>query len=268
MDYFLDASYYQIMSPNDLPFEQFFAEKIKERGVSLKKLSEMTGIAPAHIESLLRGDYDSMPSAPYFHGYLLHLGAVLDFDGEEWWAKLKKEGVIKNSGGLDTLPRNRFIKQAPPKYLWWTLVGGVVLIYLAFQAPRIFGKPTLTGISPNTNPYVTASSTFTLAGTVSGADSLYLVGADGTQEPIIIAADGSWQKEVLLGIGPNNQFEISAKKFLGGATTVMEQIAYQPAGGAASSSTASSSIPGVGTPAGSHSVSATSTQTPTGTPVL
>ena len=156
------------MPPNDLPFEQFFAEKIKERGVSLKKLSEITGIAPSHIENLLRGDYENMPSAPYFHGYMLHLGAVLDFDGEEWWARLKKEGVVKNSGELDTMPRNRFIKQSPPKYLWWIGAGVLVLIYLAFQAPRIFGKPTLTVISPDANPYVTTSSTFTLAGTVSG----------------------------------------------------------------------------------------------------
>jgi cytoskeletal protein RodZ len=239
------------MSPNDLPFEQFFAEKIKERGVSLKKLAEMTGIAPAHIESLLRGDYENMPSAPYFHGYLMHLGAILDFDGEEWWIKLKKEGVIKNSGELDTMPRNRFIKQSPPKYLWWIGAGIIVLIYLAFQAPRIFGKPALVVSVPNVNPYVTTSSTITLSGTVAGADSLSLVGADGEQEPIIVAADGSWQKSVLLGVGPN-PFQISAKKFLGGETSVTEQIFYQPTG-----STTTTSVPS-STPA----ASTTSTTTP------
>lgn len=239
------------MIPDNIPFEQFFAEKIKERGVSLKKLSEMTGIAPSHIENLLRGDFDSLPSAPYVHGYLTHLGAVLDFDGDDWWARLKKEGVIKNSGELDTLPRNRFIKQAPPKYIWWIAAGAVVLIYLAFQAPHIFGTPTLVVLSPDTNPYVTSSSTFTLAGTVSGADSLYLVGADGGQEPIIVAPDGSWQKSVLLGDGPN-PFEVTAKKFLGGQKSVTEQIFYQPAGGAANAtSSTSSTIP-----------------TPTGTPAL
>jgi transcriptional regulator with XRE-family HTH domain len=246
------------MPPNDLPFEQFFAEKIKERGVTLKKLSEMTGIAPSHIENLLRGDYDSMPSAPYFHGYLTHLGAVLDFDGEEWWAKLKKEGVIKNSGELDTMPRNRFIKQSPPKYLWAIGAGVIVLIYLAFQAPRIFGKPTLSVLIPDTNPYVTGSSTFTLSGTVSGADSLYLVGADGDQEQIIIAADGSWQKGVLLGTGPN-PFEISAKKFLGGETTVTEQIFYQTPGGTTPTSTTASSTSGAAVSGGLGS------STPTGT---
>ena len=217
----------RVMPPNDLPFEQFFADKIKERGVSLKKLSEVTGIAPSHIENLLRGDFDNMPSAPYFHGYLIRLGAVLDFDGEEWWTKLKKDGVVKNSGELDTLPRNRFIRQAPPKYLWWVLAGVAVLIYLAFQAPRIFGTPALTVLSPDANPYVTSSSTFTLAGTVTGADSLYLVGANGGTEQIIIAADGSWQKSVLLGVGPN-PFEITAKKFLGSQKTMTEQVFYQP----------------------------------------
>ena len=248
------------MNPNEIPFEQFFAEKMKEKGLSLKKIAEMTGIAPAHIESLLRGDYDSMPSAPYFHGYMIHLGTILEFDGEEWWTILKKQGVIKNSGELDTLPRNRFIKQSPPKYLWAIGAGILVLIYLAFQAPRIFGHPTLVVQFPDTNPYVTTSSTVTLSGTVSGADSLYLVGANGETEQIIIAADGSWQKGVLLGTGPN-PFEISAKKFLGGVTTVTEQIFYQPPGGTTPSSTASSTTGAASdtTPAGAAT---------TGTPAL
>jgi transcriptional regulator with XRE-family HTH domain len=248
------------MNPNEIPFEQFFAEKMKEKGLSLKKIAEMTGIAPAHIESLLRGDYDSMPSAPYFHGYMIHLGTILEFDGEEWWTILKKQGVIKNSGELDTLPRNRFIKQSPPKYLWAIGAGILVLIYLAFQAPRIFGHPTLVVQFPDANPYVTTSSTVTLSGTVSGADSLYLVGANGETEQIIIAADGSWQKGVLLGTGPN-PFEISAKKFLGGVTTVTEQIFYQPPGGTTPSSTASSTTGAASdtTPAGAAT---------TGTPAL
>ncbi|HUC02180.1 MAG TPA: helix-turn-helix domain-containing protein [Candidatus Paceibacterota bacterium] len=231
------------MAPNDLPFEQFFAEKIKERGVTLKKLSEMTGIAPTHIENLLRGDFENMPSAPYFHGYLLHLGDVLGFDGEEWWLKLKAEGVIKNSGELDTLPRNRFIKQSPPKYLWWIGAGVIVLIYLAFQAPRIFGTPTIAVTFPDANPYVTGSSTVTLTGSVSGANSLYLVGANGEQEQIIVAPDGTWEKSVLLGVGPN-PFEISAKKFLGGTANVTEQIFYQPAGGTTTTSTPTSTPTG------------------------
>ena len=227
------------MNSNDLPFEQFFAEKIKERGVSLKKLAEMTGIAPAHIESLLRGDYDSMPSAPYFHGYLTHLGAVLDFDGEEWWLTLKKEGVIKNSGELDTLPRNRFIKQAPPKYLWWIGAGIIVLIYLAFQAPRIFGKPAPMVSVPNTNPYVTASSTLTLIGTVTGADSLSLVGADGELEPIIIVGMARG-KRACCSASARTRLRISAKKFPRWRNQRNGADIYQPTGSTTTTPTASS----------------------------
>jgi transcriptional regulator with XRE-family HTH domain len=228
------------MIPPDTSFEQFFAEKIKERGISLKKLSDVTGIAPAHIESLLRGDHEHMPSAPYLHGYLVRLGSELGFDGEEWWAKFKKDGLVKNSGELDTLPKNRFIKQSPPKYLWVIVAGIVILIYLGFQTPHIFGKPRLTVTFPDADPYVTASSTFTLTGTVSDVDSLSLLGESGEQEPIIINPDGSWSKTVLLGVGPN-PFEIAAKKFLGGETDVTENIFYQSVPGGAT--TTASGIP-------------------------
>ena len=40
-----------------------------------------------------------------------------------------------------------------------------------------------------------------------------------------IAGDGLWQKNVLLQAGTNT-FNISAKKFLGGTTDIIEQIIY------------------------------------------
>lgn len=208
-------------------FEQFFSERIKERGITLKKLADATGIAPMHIESLLRGDFDTLPSAPYLRGYLLRLGDELGFDGEEWWKRLRKDGTIRNySGPTDVLPRNRFIKEAPPKYLWFIGIAAVIIIYVAFQLPRILGTPVITVAFPNANPYTTTSSTITLAGTVSNADTLYL---NDTQE-IPVAPDGSWQETVLLGAGPN-PFKISARKFLGGERSVTENILYEPAGG-------------------------------------
>jgi cytoskeletal protein RodZ len=244
-------------SETTITFEQFFADRIKDKGISLKKLADVTGITPVHIESLLRGDFDSMPSAPYFRGYLLRLGEELNFDGEEWWRLLKKEGLIKNSGSTDTLPHNRFLRQSPPKYLW--AIGAVVLlaIYFAFQAPHIFGKPILTVTFPEASPYTTTSSTLILSGTVANTDALYL---NDTQE-IPVTAGGAWQETVLLGAGPN-PFKITAKKFLGGATSVTEEILYEPidATGLPASSTPSSS------PVSTSSVISTSpSTTPTGT---
>jgi cytoskeletal protein RodZ len=232
------------MEPEATSFEQFLSTKIKERGITLKKLSDATGIAPSHIESMLRGDFDAMPSAPYFRGYLIRLGEILGFNGEEWWKRLQAEGQIKNSGPTDMMPRNRFTRESPPKYLWAVGVGVLIVLYLAFQAPHILGKPVIAVTFPSANPYTTQSSTVTIAGTVSDADTLYL---NDTQQ-ITINPDGSWEETVLLGAGPN-PFKISAKKFLGGETDVTENILYEPAGapaggmGAGATSTATSTIP-------------------------
>ena len=217
------------MNPEETPFEQFFAERIKAKGLSLKKLSDITGITPSHLESMLRGDYANIPSAPYFRGYLLRLGKVLDFDGEAWWNRLK--GDVKNSGGLDSLPKNRFIKSAPPKYLWAVVVGAIVLMYVIFQFTRIIGKPALALTYPSQNPYTTNVNTITITGTTHDADSLYI---NDTQQ-VTLAPDGSWRESVFLGNGLN-PFKFTAKKFLGGSTDITEQIWYQAPGTPASAS--------------------------------
>lgn len=208
-------------------FVELLSDRMRSKGISLKRLAETTGIAPTHIESMLRGDFENLPSAPYFHGYLLRVAKVLDFDGEEWWKKMKNGNAARKSGPADVLPRNRFIKKEAPKSLW---IGGVALfiivIYLAIALPRIIGKPSLTLSYPPQDQWVSTSTSITLAGIVSDADTLWLLGGNSSSsEEILIAQDGSWQKTVFLGRGLNT-FRISAKKFLGRETTVTEQIFY------------------------------------------
>jgi len=224
------------MPPEEINFQTFFAAKIKERGVSLKKLSEATGIAPSHLENMMHGKFEDMPSSPYFHGYLIRLGKTLDFDGEAWWERIKREGAVKNSGAKDTLPSNRFLRQSPVKLIWAAIVVVLILIYLAFQLPIIFSKPAITINFPAQNPYTTSSSTLTFSGTVNGAQSLTLNG-----DSVTVAQDGSWQETVLLQSG-QNAFELSAKKLLGGESDVTEQIFYQGGAGVASTSTVTSTV--------------------------
>jgi hypothetical protein len=194
----------------------------------MKRLSEITGIASVHLENMLHGNFENMPSAPYFHGYLTRLGRVLDFDSEAWWETLKSEGSVINSGELDTLPRNRFMRKSPQKLIWAGIAGLLILTYLALQVPRIFGKPSLVITFPAQNPYTASSNSLTITGMVKNADSLYLTNSNASSaEQIVIAPDGSWQMPVLLQVGPN-PFEITAKKFLGGETNILEQIIYEP----------------------------------------
>lgn len=227
------------MPPEETNFQTFFAAKMKDRGVSAKKLAEATGIAPAHLEALAHGRYDDLPSTPYVHGYIIRLGKVLDFNGEEWWAKIKEERLVQNSGPADALPSNRFLKQSPTKFIWLGVVALVIIIYLAFQIPLVFGGPSVAITFPAQNPYTTTSNTLTLQGTASGADSLYLSNADASDtETITVAGDGTWQKTVLLQDGLNT-FQITGKKLLGGATNIMEQVLYQ---GSVGTTTVTSSV--------------------------
>ncbi|HEX4104186.1 MAG TPA: helix-turn-helix domain-containing protein [Candidatus Paceibacterota bacterium] len=238
------------MPPEELTFEEFLASRMRDKGLTLKRLSEATGIAPTHLENMLHGNFDEMPSTPYFRGYVIRLGKILEFNGEEWWGRIKQASAIKNAGPSDALPQNRFIKKKVPKLLWlWGAIAVIIVIYLVVTIPHIIGKPTLSVVYPPASPYTTGANTITLGGAVADADVLYLSNGNASDsEEIPIATDGSWQKTVLLQDGLNT-FELSAKKLLGGETDVMEQIIYQgPVVSSTATSTPSSTVPATPSP--------------------
>ena len=208
------------MEPEETTLEIFLRDRMKEKGISLKKLSEITGIAINHIENMLRGDFEQVPPTPYFRGYLIRLGEVLNFDGEAWWKKIKREDGVKTSGSTDALPKNRFSRESPAKIVTIAAVILIILVALGFALPHIFGKPIISITAPLGNPSITTSNSVVIQGTVKNADSLYVNGDEAT-----VASDGSWQKNVLLQSGINT-FNISAKKLLGGTTEIVEQISY------------------------------------------
>lgn len=202
-------------------FEKFFIERLRQKNISLKKLSDLTGISKNNLENIASGNFKGLPSAPYFRGYIIKLGTVLDFNGEEWWEEVKKESAVKKSGAKDLLPKNRFARKNPMKYMILAIVILIAGIYMALQFRKIIGEPVLSLTFPDINPYVASSSEITLQGKVSNADSLSING-----ENINIAKDGTWQKNVLLFSGNQNTFKITAKKFLGSEANLFEQIIY------------------------------------------
>ena len=214
------------MNHEEPAFQELLASQMKDRGISIKKLSEATGIAPAHIEKMLRGDFDQLPSAPYVRGYLLRIGKTLGFDGEEWWKRLRGDEAVRNSGPSDALPQNRFMKKDAPKWLWFAIAAGIlVALYLVIALPHILGKPSLTLTYPSANPYTLASTSITFAGVVRNADALYLSNGAGasSSEEVAVAPDGSWEKSALLGPGLNT-FQFEAKKFLGAETDLTVEV--------------------------------------------
>ncbi len=207
---------------NNFRFEDFFKEKVRERGIDLKKLSETSGIALKHLTAIAAGDFKKLPSAPYFRGYLMRLGEILDFDPEMWWQRLNTGGFVKSSGSEDRMPKNRFVTKINGKILWISLGILLVIIYLAIQLPRILGKPEITVTFPQGNPASASFQELNILGTVKNADELTI-----NSSSIPIEENGLWQNKVLLGSGPNS-FRIVAKKFLGREATIDLKIIYQP----------------------------------------
>ena len=209
------------MNPEDISFEEFFADKVKQKGFTLKKLADVTGISPRHLQDIARGDFAALPSAPYVRGYLIKLGEVLEFDGEGWWQRIRTERRIKNSGAADALPENRFLKNPPTKMIIGCVIAAIVIIYFIVQFPKIFGRPSIVIINPAENPSTATENPITIQGDVKNTD---ILSVDG--ENVVVASDGTWQKDVLLSDGPN-QITVTAKKFLGGTVSVNEEIVYQ-----------------------------------------
>lgn len=207
-------------------FAQFLRGRVKERGFDLKKLSEVSGITTKHLESLVSGNFHNLPATPYFRGYLLRLGQILDFDAEAWWLKLKEAGLAKGLAAGDAPPKNRFVCARNAKFLWFGAAALFIILFLWFGFAKVSGRPEIKITNPAGNPATIGANQIEISGMVKNGSELYING-----ESVSLAKDGSWSKAALLSPGANS-FEIRATKFLGGETKIIEQIIYEP--GAAS----------------------------------
>lgn len=208
---------------NAIPFSALLASKLKERGLNVKKLSELSGIAIKHLERLVAGQFEKLPPAPYLRGYLLKIGELLDFDGELWWNKLKDEGVIHGSGSNDRLPENRFAQKPIRGIIVIAIVILVLVLYLGFRFRDIVGLPSVTVVEPAGDSEVVQDASYTLRGKLENGTELIL-----NNEPVELSPHGIWEKAITLEPGLNI-VEIRARKFLGGEARLERKIIYEAA---------------------------------------
>lgn len=203
-------------------FQDFFNSKIRERGLTLKKLSELSGITLKYLEYLSAGNFEALPSAPYFRGYLEKLGRILDFDYTEWWQNIKKEEVVKISGTEDRLPKNRFALSSPGKFIWPAIILLLVVFYFGARFSKIFGEPQVSVAYPTEAFTNVASQKIVVRGLLKDGDKLVING-----EVVVPENDGTWEKNIFLEPGLNTIL-ITAKKFLGRETKIIRQVLYKP----------------------------------------
>jgi hypothetical protein len=128
---------------DNIDFAQFFNEKLKSKGLSLKKLADVSGIPMKHLQNLGEGRYQDLPPAPYLRGYIVSLGTILGFDGLAAWEHFKYLPAIESSGGLDALPKNRFAQRSSTMYAMSGFAALLLVGYLGFRFSNIFGRPIL-----------------------------------------------------------------------------------------------------------------------------
>ncbi len=222
----------------ELLFTEFFNQKLKERGWTLRQLSDASGISMKYLESFAHGRFENLPPTPYVHGYFVRLGGLLGFDPEEWWQKVRAEEPAA-AGQQDRLPKNRFARKQKRAFLAGGAVVLLLLGYFGLRAASILGQPELTVTSPE-NMSVSQQNRITVAGRAKNADEVTIGGAQ-----VPLQSDGSFSKDIALLPG-SNDIEIKASKFLGRTASIVRTVYYQAStfnllqGSASASSSATS----------------------------
>lgn len=198
-------------------------EQLEIKGLTLEKISVSTNIPLRYLKALSEGDIKKLPAAPYVRGYLIKISRLLDLDDQELWKLYKSESEVKIAGPADRLPSNRFaIKtKLEKKYVIAVIIIVIVIGYLIWQAPRLFGKPEIEIYYPPDKLITLEIEELPISGKIDPRDKLLIDG-----EEIIVDGNGNFSKNYKLQTGLN-VIEFKVKRFLGKETIVTRQINYQ-----------------------------------------
>ncbi len=203
--------------------KELLREHIEIKGLSPKKIADMTGIPDRYIEMLLQGDTSKLPPSPYVHGYITKLSGILNFDKETMWRLYQKESALTKSGHDDRLPNNRFALRAISR--GWITIGFVLITTLLFGGYNAYGimvSPRLVITVPASDNSTVAQETILLTGTTDPTNVLTINGTE-----TYVGKDGLFQKELRLQEGVNS-VEFVVRKFLGKEARIMRNIFYAP----------------------------------------
>lgn len=202
--------------------KELIAERVDAKGLNFEKILQATEIPRHYLEAIFRGDWNRLPAAPYVRGYLKKLASVLENDPGEFWSAYQSENDAQASGPMDRLPENRFaIKNFSQKWIWLSVLALVLVVYVGFNVDRFLGTPKLDIENPLGASLITYFPNFNFSGKADPDDKLFING-----EEIFVDKSGQFQKNYNLQPGLNN-FEITAKRFLGRETKIVKQIIYQ-----------------------------------------
>ena len=199
-------------------------DALRTRGLSVERLSQLTGVSERFIVSFIEGKIEKLPSLPYARGYLMKIAEALNLDGERLWREyLKNDEALRRSGEKDHLPKNRF---APPRFNKRLAVITLILViafgYLLIKLTSTLGRTELTFTNLNNDPTIVREKIFKIVGQIKPVnDQLTLNG-----ERVYPNKEGRFEKDLELQPGFNT-LVFSVKKLLGKEFIINKQIFYE-----------------------------------------
>ncbi len=207
----------------NLDLGNFLFQKRREKGLSLDKLSYLSGIEKEVLENLEKDNWSELLPDIYVRGYLLKIGEVLGVDGEELWSLYKKDKrrakIKRIKNHLPFLKRNSKKRttffQVIIIIIFFILIG----IFSFWQIKKFLKPPEIQLFSPENNMIVSENS-IKIEGRTNA--SILLI----NHQKIPLKEDGYFSFLVPLLEG-TNIIEIESLNPFGQRTVLKRRVVYQ-----------------------------------------
>jgi hypothetical protein len=201
-------------------FTEVLKSRMAEKRLGVHHLEKSTGITKAHLEALVKGNFETLPAAPYVRGYLKQIAPVVEVDEDELWKLYQAEATSKMSGATDQLPGNRFAfpKKKTKRFV---IIGIVVLLmgsYLFFNRGQLLGEPMFVLLGDNEATMTTQEAAVTFRGSIDPNDTLLI-----NDLIVEINTRGEFEESYPLEFGVNT-FTFRAKRFLGKEKEILRRV--------------------------------------------
>jgi len=146
----------------NLDLGNFLFQKRREKGLSLDKLSYLSGIEKEVLENLEKDNWSELLPDIYIRGYLLKIGEVLGMDGEELWSLYKKDKrrakIKRIKNHLPFLKRNSKKRTAFFQVIIIIIFFILIGIFSFWQIKKFLKPPEIQLFYPENNMIVSENS--------------------------------------------------------------------------------------------------------------
>ncbi len=205
----------------ELPLENVFERKRKEKKISLRGLSQKTGISIRNLEKIEMGDWENLPASIYIEDFLSKC-AVAFSENKDFFLDLYKKEIFLRKDNKDSsikkVSKRAFV--ITPKIIAkvsFVLFIAVILFYFIIQLNYLLGDPKLVVTNPK-NDIITKSKEIKISGNTQPDNKITI-----NENDVFVSSDGSFFEVIPLQDGINT-IKIKALNRLNKESLIIRRI--------------------------------------------